>query len=317
MSPTPGRPLRDVFGASLVELAGRDKRIVVLDADLANSTKADVVEQAQPDQFFEMGIAEQNMLGVAAGMATVGFVPFISTFACFAVARALDSIRVLIAQPRLNVKIIGSYSGLLAGSTGKTHLIFNDLAIMRTMPNMVVVAPADDREAQGAMEAIAAYVGPVYMRMTRDSSPAIFDRSHRFELGKAVMAREGSDVTIISTGVQTARVIQAAEILSAARIEALVLHVPTLKPLDQKAILDAAMATGLVVTVEEHTEAGGLGGAVTETLCDTQPLPVCRIGLGEALGESGPNEALLEKYGLSASRVAGAVLEFLHEKRVL
>ena len=143
---------------------------MVLDADLANSTKADVVEQAQPDQFFEMGIAEQNMLGVAAGMATVGFVPFISTFACFAVARALDSIRVLIAEPRLNVKIIGSYSGLLAGSTGKTHLIFNDLAIMRTMPNMVVVAPADDREAQGAMEAIAAYVGPVYMRMTTANS---------------------------------------------------------------------------------------------------------------------------------------------------
>jgi len=308
-----GSPQRVVFGETLVELADGDRRIVVLDGDLGNSTRADIFEQAHPDRFFQMGIAEQNMLGVAAGMATVGFVPFISSFACFVVARALDQIRVLVAQPGLNVKIIGSYSGLLTARTGKTHMIFNDLAIMRTMTGLVVVSPVDEIEARLAMRAIAAHDGPVYMRLCREASPRVFDSSYRFHLGKATVLRQGSDVTLIATGVQTARVLEAADLLGREGVQAHVVHVPTIKPLDEKTILEAADRTGLVVTVEEHYEAGGLGGAIAEVLCERRPLPLKRIGIAEAWGESGPDDALLDSAGLSAQRDAATVRRFLRE----
>ncbi len=302
-----GKPLRTVFGETLVELAAADPRIVVLDGDLGNSTRADIFEESHPDRFFQMGIAEQNMLGIAAGMASVGFVPFISTFAPFAVARALDSIRVLIAQPGLNVKIVGSYSGLLAGKTGKTHLIFNDLAIMRTLANMVVIAPADEAETRQAIRAIARYEGPVYLRVTREASSRVFDDASPFTIGRAVVVREGRDVTLVSTGVQTSRVVKAAAILDAQGISAHVLHLPTLKPLDEEAIVEAAARTGRVITVEEHSDLGGLGGCVAETLSARHPLPVARIGLAETWGESGPDDLLLDKYGLSADKVAATV----------
>jgi transketolase len=308
---TLGKAQRVVFGETLAELGARNPRIVVLDGDLGNSTRADIFEKAFPDRFFQMGIAEQNMLGVAAGMATIGYIPFISTFAAFATARALDPIRVLIAQPGLNVKIAGAYSGLLAGKTGKTHISFDDLAVMRALGNMTVVAPVDETETRKAITAIVDYEGPVYLRLTRQPTPLVFDEAYRFDLGKAVIVREGSDVTLISTGVQTSRTLEAAESLAGEDIEAHVLHVPTLKPLDIDAIVEAASRTGLVATVEEHSIIGGLGGAVAETLIEHHPVPMKRIGLPDSFAESGPDDALLDKYGISSERVAEAVRSFV------
>jgi len=302
-----GKALRVAFGEAVTELANDDPRIVVLDGDLGSSTRVDIFEEAHPDRFFQMGIAEQNMLGVAAGMATVGFVPFVSTFACFAVARALDSIRVLIAQPRLNVKITGGYAGLLAGMTGKTHLMFDDVAIMRAMANMVVVAPADEVETRQAIKAITDFDGPVYLRLTRPETPILFDDTYHFELGKSTSIREGNDVTVFSTGTQTTRVVEAAQLLAADGIEAKLVHVPTIKPLDEEAIVAAAKETGFVVTAEEHTIIGGLGGAIAETLGDRYPVPVKRLGLADTFGESGPNDELLEKYGISVEKTAAAI----------
>lgn len=310
-----GKALRVAFGETVAELGKTDPRIVVLDGDLGSSTRADIFEAAHPDRFFQMGIAEQNLLGVAAGMASVGLVPFVSTFACFAVARALDTIRVLIAQPRLNVKIAGGYAGLLAGMTGKTHLIFDDVAIMRAMANMVVVAPADEVETRRAIVAITAYEGPVYLRLTREASPLLFDDSYRFELGKATVVRPGSDVTVFGTGTQTVRAYQAAETLAAEGIDVHLVHVPTLKPLDEEAIVAAAQATGLVLTTEEHTVIGGLGGAVAEVLGERYPVPLRRHGLADIFGESGPDQALLEKYGLSVTKTAEAIRAFVHARR--
>jgi transketolase len=308
-----GKPQRVVFGETLTALGAHDRRIVILDGDLGNSTRADIFERAFPDRFYQMGIAEQNMLGVAAGMATVGYVPFISTFAAFAVARALDPIRVLIAQPKLNVKITGAYSGLLAGKTGKTHIIFDDLAVMRALGNMTVVAPVDETETRKAIEAIVAYEGPVYLRLTRQAAPSIFDDGYDFELGRAVSVRDGSDVTLISTGVETTRALEAAEALAADGIYAHVLHVPTLKPLDTDSIVEAASRTGKVATVEEHSIIGGLGGAVAETLIEQYPVPMKRIGLPDTFAESGPDDELLDKYGISSERVARAVRDFIEE----
>jgi transketolase len=308
---TMGKPLRNVWGETLVELGAEDDRVVVMDGDLANSTMANLFEQSHPERFFEMGIAEQNLLGAAAGMATVGLIPWISTFAAFAVSRALDPIRVLIAQPRLGVKITGAYSGLLAGKTGKTHLSFDDLAVMRALGYMTVLAPGDEIEARQAVRAATYTEGPVYMRLTRQASPLLFDDGYRFEIGKAVDVRDGADVTLISTGVQTTRTVEAAGILAGGGIDARVLHVPTLKPLDADAIAEAAAATGRVVTVEEHTTLGGLGGAVAEALGERHPVPIHRIGLPDAYGESGPDDQLLDKYGLSAPKVAETIQHIL------
>jgi len=309
-----GKALRVAWGEAVTELGKTDPRIVVLDGDLGSSTRADIFEAAHPDRFFQMGIAEQNMLGVAAGMATVGFIPFVSTFACFAVARALDSIRVLIAQPRLPVKITGSYAGLLAGMTGKTHLMFDDVAIMRAMANMVTVCPADEIETAQAVKAIVDYDGPVYLRLTRPESPILFDDSYQFELGKAVTVRDGDDATVFSTGIHTTRVFEAAEALSADAIEIKLVHVPTIKPLDEDAVVEAARATGFVITAEEHTIIGGLGGAVAETLSDKYPVTVKRTGLGDVYGESGPNDELLEKYGISVGKITESIKSIIRER---
>jgi len=307
MTLTMGKPLRVAWGEAVAELGTTDPRIVVMDGDLGSSTRADIFEAAHPDRFYQMGIAEQNLLGAAAGMATVGFIPFVSTFACFAVARALDSIRVLIAQPKLPVKITGGYSGLLAGMTGKTHLIFDDIAIMRAMANMVTVCPADEIEVRQATKAIVDYDGPVYLRLTRPNEKIIFGDDYQFELGKAVTIREGGDVTVFSTGTHTARVLEAADILATDGIEVKLVHVPTIKPLDIEAIIDAAKETGLVVTAEEHTIIGGLGGAVAETLSEHYPVKVKRLGLADTFGESGPNDELLEKYGISVTKTAADI----------
>jgi transketolase len=299
-----GKALRTVFGETMAELAKEDPRIVLLDGDVGSSTGAELFETAHPDRYLQMGIAEQNMLGIAAGLATLGFVPVASSFACFVVARALDSIRVLIAQPHLNVKIVGGYTGLLTGMTGKTHQIFNDLAIMRTLTNMVVLAPADEVEARQALRAMVSVDGPVYIQTTREPSPVLFGPDYRFEIGRSVTVREGRDVTLVSTGVQTTRVYQAAEILAGQGIEATVVHVPTIKPIDEEGIVEAARASRLVVVIEDQNVLGGLGGAVCEVLSERYPTLVKRLGIQDVYGESGGNDALLEKYRLSPATVA-------------
>jgi transketolase len=306
-----GRPMREIFGETVAELATGDPRIYILDGDVGSSTRADLFEKVHPDRYLQMGIAEQNMLGVAAGMATMGLVPFISTFVSFAVVRPLDQIRVLIAQPRLNVKITPSYGGMFTGQTGMSHIIVDDLAIMRSLPNMVCVAPADHVEARLALRWAAGYEGPCYVRLGRDATAQLFDEDHRFELGKAVWVRDGDDVTLISTGAQTPRTVEAAALLATAGISAGVLHVATIKPLDVAAIVAAAERTNRVVTVEEHTILGGLGGAVAEVLSEHRPTRVDRVGLRDVDVESGSNESLLDIYGLSAARVAEQVAAIL------
>ena len=302
-----GRPMREIFGETVAELANDDPRIVMLDGDVGSSTRADIFEKAHPDRYLQMGIAEQNMLGVAAGLATMGLIPFISTFVSFAVVRPLDQIRVLIAQTGLNVKITAGYAGLFTGQTGMSHIIVDDMSIMRAMPGMITISPADDVEAREVLRWAAAYEGPCYVRLVRDATQRLFGDDYRFELGKAVTVREGRDVTLISTGSQTPRVVDAADLLAADGIDAHVVHVPTIKPLDVAAIVAAAERTGRVITVEEHTVIGGLGGAVAEALSEHRPTKVNRIGLQDLYPQSGPNDALLEIYGLSAPRVADQV----------
>jgi transketolase len=310
-----GAPLRDVFGSAVVDLAAEDPRIVLLDADVGNSTRADLFDQAHPDRYLPMGIAEQNMMGVAAGLAAVGFVPFATTFAVFAAKRALDQIRVLIAQTRLPVKIAVGYTGLLTGMTGRTHQVVEDVTIMRAMPNMVVINPTDEVEMRQALRAAVDHDGPVYLRVYREGTVKVFEPTYRFRLGVAPTLRYGTDVSLISSGPQTGRVVLAAEILAGKGIDARVVHVPTIKPLDQSAIVDAAIATDLVVTIEEHSVIGGLGGAVAEVLSEYRPTRVIRLGLQDVFGESGPNDALLEKYGLSPEGVATRVAAIVARDR--
>jgi transketolase len=261
-----------------------------------------------------MGIAEQNMMGVAAGMACCGLIPWLSSFAVFLVNRDLDQLRVVVAQPNLNVKIGSAYTGLLTGKTGKTHQEVSDIAIMRSIPNITVLAPADGVETRQAMLAANEWDGPVYLRLTRDPHPTIFASAegsdtpavNAFEIGKAYVVREGDDVTIMATGVQTVRALQAADLLATAGVSAHVLHVPSLKPIDSAAIIDAAQKTGRVVTTEDHSIIGGLGGAVAEILGENAPTPMARVGIQDTFGESAPNDELLEKYGLTPEHIAAA-----------
>ena len=326
MTPTAGRPhvdgalpplarlasdrspvtIRDAFGAALVDLGRQDARVVVLDGDLANSTRVDGFADAFPDRFFEMGIAEQNMVGVAAGLATTGLVPFATTFAAFAAFRDLDQVRVVVAQTKLHVVIVGAYSGLLVGRPGKSHVCLEDLALMRSLPGMTILAPGDAVEARQAVFAAAEHNGPVYLRLTRGPSPTLFADDHRLQVGRAVLLREGHDVALITTGMQAARTLEAAELLAADGIDALVLHLPTVKPLDGGAIAEAARITGAVVTSEDHSIVGGLGSAVAEVLGERLPTPMRRVGTMDVWAESAPDEALLEKYGLTARHVADA-----------
>ena len=298
------KALRDVFGDTLSELARQNPSIVVLDADLANSTKADKFAQAHPDRFLEMGIAEQNMVGTAVGMAALGFVPWLSSFTVFFTHRALDPVRMLVAQTHANVKIGAAYSGLLTGYTGKTHQDVEDLAIMRAMPGMTVLAPADEFEGAAMIRWATEYVGPVYLRLARDPSPPIFGPDYRFEPGRVHRLHEGSDLLMISTGTQSSRCVEAAQELKKEGISAAVLHVPSIKPLGQEDFLAACEKFDLIFTVEEHTRLGGLGGLVTEILSEHSPRRVVRLGLQDEWGESAPNDFLLDKYRLSARRVA-------------
>ncbi|RZT66485.1 transketolase subunit B [Microcella alkaliphila] len=298
---------RVVWGETLAEIASTDPTLVVLDGDLATSTRADIVADKQPDAFIEVGIAEQNMVGMAFGMSTLGYRPWLSTFGVFLTHRAIDQIRMLVSQTKAPVRIAAAYSGLLNGSSGKTHQDIEDFAIMRAMPNMTVIAPADEYEAASVIRWAAEHPGPVYIRFARDAVTPVFPEDHVFEVAKPVAVRNGSDVTLISTGVQTSRTLDAANILAEAGIEAQVIHLATLKPLDDAALLSLIGNQENVVTVEDHSRIGGLGGLVAELLSERGGTRLTRIGLEDRWSESAPNEFLLEKYGLSAERVAESV----------
>jgi transketolase len=304
--------MREVWGDKLVEFGNADPRTVVLDGDLANSTKADKFAKAHSDRFFQMGIAEQNLVGAAAGLAAVGFVPWTSSFTVFFTHRAIDPIRMLVAQSHANVKIVGSYSGLLIGAVGKTHLDIEDLAIMRAMPELTVLAPGDAIELRAMMDWAQAYDGPVYLRIVRDAVPDLFNSDYTFTPGAIHQLRAGGRVSLISTGPQTGRVLAAAELLAESGIDASVIHVGSIKPIDESALVDAVIGAELVVTVEEHSVYGGLGGLVAEILTAAGPAPqIARIGVDDIWGESAGNDFMLEKHGLSPEKIAARVRSVL------
>ena len=306
--------LRDVWADTLVALAKDDPRIVVLDGDLANSTKADKFAAAHPDRFLEMGIAEQNMVGVAVGMAALGFVPWLSSFTVFFTHRAVDPIRMLVAQTNANVKIGAAYSGLMTGFTGKTHQDVEDLAIMRAMPQMTVLAPADQYECAAMIKWASDYNGPVYLRLTRDGSGDVFGSEYQFAIGEVRWLRSGRHALLVSTGPQSVRCLEAANELAKQQIEVGVLHVPSIKPLNVAALLEACSAYDLIFTVEEHSIFGGLGGLVAELLSENSPRRVIRYGIEDKWGESAPNDFLLDKYGLSALQVSRRIAKDFKKK---
>jgi transketolase len=298
------KALRDVFGDTLVSLGSTNPDVVVLDADLANSTKADKFAKAYPDRFLQMGIAEQNFVGVAVGLASLGYVPWLSSFTVFFTHRAIDPIRMLVAQTHANVKIGAAYAGLMTGLTGKTHHDVEDLAIMRAMPDMTVLAPADAIEGEAIIRWATGFDGPVYLRLARDACPNVFDHQYQFIPGRTISLREGKDVLLISTGPQSVRCLEAAELLQGQGISAGVLHLPSIKPLNKEEVVSAAEKAKLVVTVEEHSIYGGLGGMVAEILSEASPRRVVRFGIEDRWGESAPNDYLLEAFGMSAARLS-------------
>jgi transketolase len=300
-------PMRDVWADTLVELAADNPDVIVLDADLATSTKAEKFARAYPDRFLEMGIAEQGMVGTAVGLSMLGYVPWLSTFSVFFSHRAVDQVRMSMVQMHANVKIGAAYSGLLAGGSGKTHIDVADLAIMRAMPDLTVLAPADAAECAAIVRWATATPGPVYVRLSREAGPDVFGSDYRFEPGRVVRLRDGADLLLVTTGQQTARTLAAADLLAADGIGAGVVHVPSIKPVDAEAIAAAAAEVPLVVTTEEHTVIGGLGGLVAEIVADHQPRRVARIGVQDTWGESAPNAWLLDRHGLTAERIVERV----------
>lgn len=306
---------REAYGDALVELGERDKRIVVLDADLSKSTRTDKFAARFPERFFEMGIAEQDMIGFAAGLATTGKIPFVSSFAVFATGRAYDQIRMCIAYSFTNVKICASHAGLTVGEDGASHQALEDIALMRVLPNVKVIAPADAVETKKAVFAAAEIYGPVYIRLGRPPVPTIFDDGYRFEIGKGAMMRKGNDVAIVSCGIMTERAMRAAERLESSGIGTAVLHVPTVKPLDEELILSAAAECGAVVTAEEHSVIGGLGSAVAELLGEKYPVPMRRVGVRDEFGRSGTPSELLSYYHLDPEDIVDAAMDVIRRKR--
>jgi transketolase len=302
---------REAYGKALVELGAENPDIVVLDADLAKSTKTIEFKKHFPHRFFDLGVAEANMVGTAAGLAAAGKIPFCSTFAVFAAGRAFDQIRQSVAYPRLNVKIAASHAGITVGEDGASHQSVEDVALMRVLPNMTVFVPADAVETAGAVRAAVDIDGPVYIRLGRAGVPVLHGGDFKFVPGQAVTLRQGLDATIIASGFMVGQALQAAELLAAEGIEAGVLNIHTIKPLDVQAIVDAAQRTGLIVTAEEHSIIGGLGSAVAETLAEHYPVPMLRVGLQDVFGESGRPDELLQKYGLTPDDIVNAVQKLL------
>lgn len=303
---------RESYGNGLVELGADYENLVVLDADLAAATKTGIFKKAYPQRHIDCGIAECNMAGIAAGLAASGKIPFISTFAMFAAGRAFEQVRNSIGYPHLNVKIGATHAGISVGEDGATHQCNEDIALMRTIPGMVVLNPSDDVEAKAALRAAVEHEGPVYLRFGRLAVPVINDRpEYQFELGKGVVLRDGKDVTIVASGLPVSACLEAAEKLAADGIDAKVINIHTIKPLDEELIVAAAKETGKVVTVEEHSVIGGLGSAVCDCLSQKAPTRVMKIGINDVFGESGPAAALLQKYGLDAQSIYQKVKSFV------
>ena len=303
---------REAYGKALAEFGAKYPDLVVLDADLANATKTNSFQKVYPDRHIDCGIAECNMMGIAAGLSTVGKIPFASTFAMFASGRAYEQVRNSIGYPHLNVKIGATHAGITVGEDGASHQCLEDMALMRAIPGMVVINPSDAVEARAAVQAAIEYVGPVYLRFGRAAVPIINDREdYHFEIGKGELLREGSDVTIVATGICVSSALEAAEKLAADGVSAEVINIHTIKPLDTELIVKSAKKTGKVVTAEEHTIIGGLGGAVCEALSEKAPTPVLRIGINDVFGESGTAAELVAKYGLDGAGIYAKVKEFV------
>ena len=303
---------RESYGNALKELGAEYPDLVVLDADLAEATKTGTFKKAYPDRHIDCGIAECNMMGIAAGLSLVGKIPFVSSFAMFAAGRAFEQVRNSIGYPHLNVKIGATHAGITVGEDGASHQCNEDIALMRTIPGMVVMCPADDIEAKAAVRAALEHEGPVYIRFGRAAVPVINDNpDYKFEIGKGTVLREGTDVTIVATGICVDSALGAAEKLAADGISAEVVSICTIKPLDEDLIVKSAKKTGKVVTVEEHSVIGGLGSAVCDCLCDKLPTPVKKVGMQDVFGESGSAAALVQKYGLDAEGVYKSVKEFI------
>ena len=306
---------RDAYGQALVELGRENPNIVVLDADLSKSTKTNVFARGFPDRHFNFGVAEANMIATAGGLATCGKIPFASTFAVFASGRAWDQTRMSVCYPELNVKIVATHGGITVGEDGASHQANEDIAIMRALPNITVVVPADAVETRKAVRAIAEYQGPVYMRLGRSAVPVIFDEDYNFALGQAVIVRPGSAVSIFACGIMTAMALEAAETLAAEGISAEVVNVSTIKPLDTETIINSVMMTKCAVSAEEHSIIGGLGSAIAEALIDACPVPMERVGVPDTFTESGKPDELLKKYGMTAEDIANAArLAVKHKK---
>lgn len=302
---------RESYGNALAECGAEFPNLVVLDADLAGATKTGVFQKAFPDRHIDCGIAECNMTGIAAGLATCGKIPFISSFAMFAAGRNFEQVRNSIGYPHLNVKIGATHAGITVGEDGATHQCNEDVALMRTIPSMTVIVPSDDVEAKAAVRAAIQHEGPVYLRFGRAAVPVINDKpDYKFEIGKGVLLREGKDVTIIASGITVSSALEAAEMLDKDGISAEVINIHTIKPLDEELVLASAKKTGKVVTAEEHTVIGGLGSAVCDCLSEKLPTPVLRIGMQDTFGESGPANALVEKYGLDGKGIYEKVKGF-------
>ena len=303
---------RESFGEALTALAETNPDIVVLDADLAEATKTGIFKKKYPERFIDCGIAECNMIGIAAGLATCGKVPFAASFAMFSAGRAFEQVRNSVGYPHLNVKVVGSHAGISVGEDGATHQCCEDIALMRSIPGMVVLNPADHYEMQAAVKAAAAYVGPVYIRLGRLAVESVHNNDdYRFELGKGITLRDGKDITIIATGLLVQEAVKAAKSLEEAGIDARVIDIHTIKPLDQELVLKAAKETGRIVVAEEHSVIGGLGEAVASYLSEVYPTPVTKIGVNDTFGHSGPAVDLLKEFGLSAENIEATV------KRVL
>jgi len=307
---------RDAYGEALAELGETNKDVVVLDADLSGSTKTAIFAKKFPERFFNMGIAEQNMMGTAAGLAASGKIPFASTFAIFATGRAWEQVRQSIAYPKLNVKIVATHAGITVGEDGASHQSVEDIAVMRVIPNMTVIVPADGVETKKVINEIVRYRGPVYVRLSRGKSPVVLDDSYSFEIGKGVVLKDGTDVSLIACGVMVYKALQAADILGKEGVSARVINISSIKPIDVDLIIRAARETGCVVTAEEHSIVGGLGGAVAEVLAENCPVPVKRVGIEDKFGTSGDADLLMEVYGLTSENIAKAAREVIKKKVV-
>lgn len=307
---------REAYGKALAVLANTNENVVVLDADLSKSTKTADFKAVAPERFFNMGIAEGNMMGVAAGLSTCGKIPFVSTFAMFAAGRAFEQIRNSICYPKLNVKVCATHAGLTVGEDGASHQAIEDISLMRSVPNMVVINPADDIETEAAIKAVAEMEGPCYVRLGRMAVSRVNDETnYNFVIGKGITLAEGNDVAIIATGIMVEAALEAKEELAKEGINARVINIHTIKPIDEELIIKAAKETGVIVTAEEHSIIGGLGSAVAEVVSEKCPVPVLRVGVKDTFGESGKPNELLEKYGLTSKDIVNKVKKALELKK--